>query len=86
MALPPDVIPITIYVDRKYVERIDAWALKLCSSRSKVCRAMIEDSALEMGWVYDLATSRVGLKIRDLVKALQEVEARKEAAGVVPAA
>lgn len=86
MALPLDVIPITIYVDRKYVEQVDVWAEKLCTSRSKVCRAMIEDSAYEMGWVYDIATSRLGLKIRELVKALQEVEARKEAAGVVPAA
>lgn len=86
MALPLDVIPITIYVDRKYVEKIDLWAVKLCTSRSKLCRAMIEDSAYEMGWVYDVATSRVGLKMRELVKALQAVEARKEAAGVVPAA
>ena len=86
MALPADVIPVTVYVDRKYVDRIDLWAQKLCSSRSKVCRAMIEDSAFEMGWVYDIATSRVGLKLRDLAKALQEVEARTEAAGAVPAA
>lgn len=86
MALPADVIAITVYVDRKYVDRIDAWAEKLGSSRSKVCRAMIEDSAYEMGWVYDLATSRVGLRLRDLSKALQEGEARREAAGVLPAA
>ena len=86
MSLPADVIPVTVYLDRSHVEKIDAWAKKLGSSRSKMCRAMIDDSAYEMGWVYDVCTSRVGIKIRDLVQAYKDVEDRREAAGVVPAA
>lgn len=86
MSLPADVIPITVYLDRKQVEKIDAWAEKIGTSRSKMVRAMVEDSASQMGWVYDFCSSPLGLRLRDLVQLITDAEARREAAGVVPAA
>ena len=86
MALSDAKVMVSLCIERKHLEQIDKWAAKLGMSRSKICCLMIEDSVDEMGWAYDVATTRVGLKIRELVKAVREMEARKEAAGVVPAA
>ena len=86
MALSEEKVMVSVCLEREHLAQIDKWAAKLGMSRSKICRMMIDDSVAEMGWAYDVATTRVGLKIRELVKAVREMESRKEAAGVVPAA
>ena len=85
MAVRDGVLPVTVYIDEKYVQRIDAWAEKLGLSRSKIAGVCIESCVDSHGWTVDALTSKPGLWILRGIQAIAKEEA-EAASGTVPAA
>ena len=89
MSLADDKVMVSVCLERKHLEQIDAWAAKLGHSRSKMS-AIIMGCAVEDDWVLPFLCSRFGMPIVEFTRwwdaqraAVKEAEAT---AGLLPAA
>lgn len=67
-----DAKPIQSTVSPEYLEKIDAWAAKLNYPRAQMIRMLIEAACDDHKWILNALTSRIGLKLVDVVRKADE--------------
>lgn len=75
-----DAIPVTVYLDRRTVDRIDEWAARMGHSRSRMLRFLVEDAVASFGVEYDIMTSAPA---RAMIKCLRELLGTSPEGGTV---
>jgi hypothetical protein len=68
MKNPEAALSVQSTLTPAYLEKVDAWAEKLGYPRAKMIRLLVEAAVDDQGWILNLITSRIGLKLVDMAR------------------